>query len=77
MFNQYKLNRGNFNSIETWETGENQIGVTIVRVRTRKWGTGAGQSTTSTGTSDSGTGYGYGGFDYNGDMGDAEYWLEE
>ena len=77
MFNQYKLNRGNFNSAETWEIGENQIGVTIVRAKTRKWGAGDAQCTTSTGTSNGSTGYGSGGFDYNGDMGDAEYWLEE
>jgi len=55
---------------------ENVAG-TIVKAKTVTWGTAPTQSTTSTGTWDSSTGYGSGGFDYDGDMGDAEDWEEE
>jgi hypothetical protein len=53
------------------------VGASIVKAKTRKWGTGAAQSTTSTGTSNGGKGHGSGGLDYDGNMGDAEYWSEE
>ena len=53
------------------------VGASVVKVKTRKWGTGAAQSTTSTGTSNGGKGHGSGGLDYDGNMGDAEYWSEE
>jgi len=55
---------------------ENVAG-TIVKAKTVTWGSAPTQSTTSTGTWDSSTGYGSGGFDYDGDMGDAEEWEEE
>jgi len=53
------------------------VATSIIKIKTHKWGTGASQSTTSTGTYDSSTGYGSGGFNYGGDMGDAEEWEEE
>ena len=62
-------------------TGEpllaDSVAATIVKIKTHKWGDGPAQSTTSTGTYNSTTGFGTGGWDYDGDMGEAEYWTEE
>lgn len=52
------------------------VGASVVKVKTRRWGTGAAMGT-STGAADTGRGYGSGGFNYKGDMGDAEDWSEE
>ena len=77
MFNQYKFNRSNFNVVEIWEVSPSGIGVTVVRAKTRKWGSGGAQCTTSTGTFNGSSAYGSGGFNYDGNMGDAEGWTSE
>ena len=63
------------------ETGSlikpDNVATTIIKIKTHKWGTGAAQCTTSTGNWNGTTGYGSGGFDYDGDMGDAESWEDE
>jgi hypothetical protein len=46
----------------------------IVKLRNRASAGTAGSEGTSSGTADSGIGYGGGGFNYDGDMGDAEGW---